>query len=242
MQELPLNENGRSRKSLISVILVFLLMPATILFGVFCLGDRKYYFVSLLIILYAMIPFFHAFEKRRPQARELIVISVLAAIATAGRAAFFMLPQCKPVIAVVIIAGVCFGGESGFLVGAVTGFVSDFFFGQGPWTPWQMFSFGIIGFLAGILFRRGILKKSRPALCVFGGLAAFFLYGGIMDLSTVFTFTSEFSLGAVLAAYATGFWFNLVHAAATVVFLSLLAEPMTEKLERIKLKYGMLEP
>ncbi|MPM19304.1 hypothetical protein SDC9_65727 [bioreactor metagenome] len=242
MQKLPLNGNRQSQRTLISVILVFLLMPATILFGVFCLGDRKYYFVSLLIILYAMVPFFLVFEKRRPQARELIVISVLAAIATAGRAAFFMLPQCKPVIAIVTVAGVCFGGESGFLVGAVTGFVSDFFFGQGPWTPWQMFAFGIIGFLAGILFRRGILKKSRTALCMFGGLSAFFLYGGIMDLSTVFTFTSEFSLGALLAAYATGLWFNLVHAAATVVFLFLLAEPMTEKLERIKLKYGMLEP
>jgi len=242
MQELPVNEKRFSKRMVAAVVLVFLFMPATILFGVFCLGDRKYYFVSLLIILYAMLPFFLVFEKRRPQARELIVISVLAAIATAGRAAFFMLPQCKPVIAIVIITGVCFGAESGFLVGAVTGFVSDFFFGQGPWTPWQMFSFGIIGFLAGILFKRGILKKSRLSLCLFGWLSAFFLYGGIMDLSTVFTFTSEFSLGAVLAAYATGIWFNLVHATATAVFLFLLSEPMTEKLERIKIKYGMLEP
>ncbi len=242
MQKQPLNENGRSRRAILPAILVFLLMPATILFGVLRLGDRKYYFVSLLIILYAMLPFFLVFEKRRPQARELIVISVLAAIATAGRAAFFMLPQCKPVIAIVVITGVCFGGESGFLVGAVTGFVSDFFFGQGPWTPWQMFSFGIIGFLAGIFFTRGILKKNKLGLCLFGALSAFFLYGGIMDLSTVFTFTSEVTLGAVLAAFAAGFWFNLVHASATVVFLFLLAEPMTEKLERIKIKYGMLEP
>lgn len=70
-----------------------------------------------------MIPFFMVFEKRKPQARELIIIATLSAIAVAGRAAFFMLPNFKPVCAIVIIAGVCFGAESGFLVGAVSGFV-----------------------------------------------------------------------------------------------------------------------
>ena len=69
------------------------------------------------------------------------------------------MPQFKPVVALVIIAGVCFGGETGFLVGAVTGFVSNFFFGQGPWTPWQMFALGIVGFIGGILFKKGFLRK-----------------------------------------------------------------------------------
>ena len=108
-----------------------------------------------------MIPFFMVFESRKPKARELIIISVLCAIAVSGRTAFFMTPQFKPVVAIVIISGVCFGGEAGFLVGAMTGFVSNFFFGQGPWTPWQMFCFGIIGFLAGILYKKGILKNNK---------------------------------------------------------------------------------
>ena len=101
-----------------------------------------------------MLPFFFLFENRRPQARELVVIAVLCAIGVAGRAAFFMVPQFKPVAAVVILAGVCFGAESGFLVGAMTAFVSNFFFGQGPWTPWQMFAFGLDRF-----FWRGCFLK-----------------------------------------------------------------------------------
>ena len=145
MQE-SVKNNRLGRRTLVSAVLIILIIPATILFGMFCLGDRKYYFVSMLILLYSMLPFAMVFEKRRPQARELIVLAVLAAIAVAGRAAFFMVPQFKPVAAIVIIAGVCFGAESGFLVGAVAGFVSNLFFGQGPWTPWQMFCFGIIGF------------------------------------------------------------------------------------------------
>lgn len=154
-------DNRISRRTLLAAVLILFIIPGTILFGVFFLNDRKYYFISLLIVIYTMLPFVMVFENRKPQARELIVVAVLAAIAVAGRAAFFMLPQFKPVVAIVIIAGVCFGAESGFLVGAVTGFVSNFFFGQGPWTPGQMFCFGIIGFLAGILYKKGILKKQN---------------------------------------------------------------------------------
>ena len=231
-----------SRRTLLAAILILLIIPGTILFGVFFLNDRKYYFISLLIVIYTMLPFVMVFENRKPQARELIVVAVLAAIAVAGRAAFFMLPQFKPVVAVVIIAGVCFGAESGFLVGAVTGFVSNFFFGQGPWTPWQMYCFGIIGFLAGILFKKGLLKKTKLPLCVFGGLATFLVYGGIINIGSLLIFTSQFSWKALLATYISGFWFDMVHAIATVFFLNIISRPMIEKLERIKIKYGLIEP
>ncbi|CAM3260502.1 ECF transporter S component [Paenibacillus lupini] len=236
------NRNGwRNKRTLISAILILLVIPATIMFGVFALDDRKYYFISLLIILYTMLPFTLVFERRKPQARELIVIAVLTAIAVAGRAAFFMIPQFKPVVAIVIIAGVSFGPEAGFLVGATTGFVSNFFFGQGPWTPWQMFCFGIIGFLAGILFRRGWLKTSKLALCTFGGLATFFIYGGIINIGSLLMFTPVLSRDALIATYASGFWFDMVHAIATVIFLYFLSRPMIEKLDRIKAKYGLIE-
>jgi energy-coupling factor transport system substrate-specific component len=153
-----------------------------------------------------------------------------------------MLPQFKPVTAVVILAGVCFGGETGFLVGAVAGFVSNFFFGQGPWTPWQMFSFGIIGFLAGFLFKKGILGKTRRSLCLFGGLSAFFIYGGIVNFASVTMLTAGFSWEALAAAYISGFWFDMVHAVSTAVFLYFISLPMLEKLDRIKTKYGLMEP
>ena len=115
---------------------------------------EHYYAVSFIIIGLAMLPFALMFEGRRPQARELVVIAVMVAVTVAGRAAFFMVPQFKPVVALVIISGAALGAQSGFMVGALSGFVSNFIFGQGPWTPWQMFAFGIIGFFAGVIFYR----------------------------------------------------------------------------------------
>jgi uncharacterized membrane protein len=152
-----------------------------------------------------------------------------------------MLPQFKPVVAIVIIAGVAFGGEAGFLVGAMSGFVSNMFFGQGPWTPWQMFAFGIIGFLAGVLFKKGLLLRNKSALCVFGGIATFLVYGGIMNSASVLMFHNEPTLPVFLAFYLQGIPFDLVHAFATVVFLGVAAKPMLEKLDRIKVKYGLVE-
>ena len=241
MSDQHIAKNRISRRTLLAAVLILLVIPGTILFGVFFLNDRKYYFIGLLILIYTIIPFVMVFEDRKPQARELIVIAVLAAIAVAGRAAFFMLPQFKPVAAIVIVAGVCFGAESGFLVGAVSGFVSNFFFGQGPWTPWQMFCFGIIGFLAGIFFQKGILKKTRLSLCVFGGVTTFFIYGGIINIGSLLIFTSHFSWKALLATYISGIWFDMVHAVATMFFLCFISRPMIEKLDRIKVKYGLIE-
>jgi energy-coupling factor transporter ATP-binding protein EcfA2/uncharacterized membrane protein len=230
-----------------AMLMIFLAIPLTIYIGNYVeviadfLGDRRYYFISLLIIVETMLPFALVFESRKPQARELVVIAVLCAIAVVGRTAFFMLPQFKPVLAVVIIAGVAFGGEAGFLVGALTGFVSNFFFGQGPWTPWQMFAFGIIGFLAGLLFRKGLLRRNRWSLCTFGALAAVIIYGGIMNPAQIMMYQAQPSVPVLLAAYASGLPFDLVHALATVIFLALIARAMLEKLDRIKIKYGLIE-
>ena len=115
--------------------MILVVIPIIIYLGITLGNDRKYYIVSLGIIACTMLPFFMVFEDRKPQARELIIIAVLSAIGVAGRAAFFMLPQFKPVVAIVIISAVCFGAEAGFLVGAMTGFVSNFFFAQDLWTP-----------------------------------------------------------------------------------------------------------
>lgn len=238
------NKIKLSKRTIVSAILILLVIPITILCGVFLLDDRKYYFISMAIIIYTMVPFFMVFENRRPQARELIIIAVLSAIAVAGRAAFFMLPQFKPVVAIVIISGVCFGAEAGFLVGAVSGFVSNFFFAQGPWTPWQMFCFGIIGFLAGVLFKKGKLKKNKLQLCIYGGLSTLFIYGGLINICALWMFPSKASLSfeALLAAYISGLPFDLVHAISTVFFLFIISQPMIEKLDRIKIKYGLIEP
>lgn len=230
------------KRTKISILLILFAIPFLIFFGIFFLNDRSESFIALCIIGLAMIPFCMVFEDRRPQAREILLIAVMAAIAVVGRMAFFMLPQFKPVTAIVIITGISLGAEAGFLTGAITGFVSNFFFGQGPWTPWQMFAFGIIGFLAGLLFRgnREKYKKNKLILCLYGGIATLVIYGFLMDTSSVSMFGTKFSWEMLMAMYVSGLPFNIVHGISTMVFLFFWAGPMDRKLERIKKKYGIL--
>ncbi|MBQ2615071.1 MAG: ATP-binding cassette domain-containing protein [Clostridia bacterium] len=235
----PKSDRTLTARTLWATLLILLFVPLTIYIGIFFLGDRKYYLISLLIILEIIIPFCMVFEARKPRARELIVISVLSALAVAGRAAFQILPHFNPVVALVIIAGVCFGGETGFLVGAVVGFVSNFFLGQGPWTPWQMFALGIVGFIAGILFRKGFLRKTKASLCLFGFFATLLIYGGIMNPASVIMWQDKITWEMIGLAYVMGLPFDSIHALSTAFFLWFLSEPMIDKLERTKEKYGL---
>lgn len=229
-----------SKRTLLSIFIILLAIPATIYVG-WRFGDRKYYIVSLLIIIYTMIPFFMVFEQRKPQARELVVIAVMCAIAAASRAAFIAVPFFKPIAAVIIITGVAFGAEAGFLTGAVSAFVSNFIFGQGPWTPWQMFAYGIAGFLAGLLFTKGFLSKKPLPLAVFGAATVMLVVGPLLDTSTFFTMNSMIDTSSAKVIYMAGVPVNAVFATCTFLTLLLLSKPMFEKLDRIKLKYGMLE-
>ncbi|MCF0124063.1 MAG: ATP-binding cassette domain-containing protein [Ruminiclostridium sp.] len=237
---IPLKRPPPSRGFFAASILIFLLIPLTLWAGEFILSGRKYYFISLLILLEAMIPFFLLFEGRRPQARELVLVATLCAIGVAGRAVLFMLPSFKPVLALTIIAGVGLGSETGFLVGAMTMLVSNLLFSQGPWTPWQMFAAGIIGFLAGSLSRIGLLPRKRLPLCIFGALSALLIYGGIMNPASALMWTHELSRPILLTYFASGFPMDCIHAAATWLFLWLAAEPFLEKLDRVKEKYGLI--
>ena len=216
--------------------LILLLIPLTLFFGAYYLGDRKYYFISLLILLEGMAPFFLLFEGRKPSARELVVLASLCALGVAGRAAFFMLPQCKPVMALTILVGVSLGGESGFLMGAVTMLASNALFSQGPWTPWQMFAMGLIGFLAGVLAQKGLLRAKRGSLCAFGAVTAILIYGGIMNPASALLWSQTLNGKILLTYYLAGLPMDCVQAAATALFLWFAAEPVLEKLERVKRK------
>lgn len=237
----PVEKRRLRQRTAVATVLILLLIPLTLFAGVYFLEGRKYYFISLLILLECMLPFFLIFEGRRPQARELVLIAVLVAMNVAGRAAFFMLPEFKPVVAMTILAGVAFGGETGFLVGAMTMLVSNMLFSQGPWTPWQMFAMGIVGWLAGVLYRKGVLRRSRLSLCVFGVFCSTVVYGGIMNPASALMWAGKLNWPTVLSYYITGIPVDLVRAAATAAFLLLGAEPMLEKLDRIKTKYGLAE-
>lgn len=229
-----------SYKSFISLLLIFIIIPTTIYFG-WKFSERQFYIVSLLIIIYATIPFFLMFENRKPQARELVVLAVMCVIAVTSRGAFIWIPHFKPMIAVIIIAGVALGAEAGFLTGAITGFVSNFIFGQGIWTPWQMFAYGMAGFLGGFLYKKGLLSKRRIPLAIFGGLIVVTIVGPILDTCSLFTMTPIITKESVVAIYLSGLPINIIHATATVLTLLLISKPMFEKLDRIRLKYGMME-
>ncbi len=240
--QVPAGQRKLSRRTLVATVLILLCIPVTMFAGVMYWGNKNYNITALLVLLECMVPFFLVFESRKPKARELVTIAVLCAIGVAGRSAFFMLPQFKPVMALVIISGVAFGGETGFLVGAVTMLVSNIFFSQGPWMPWQMFSMGIVGFLAGICFRKGLLRRSRGSLATFGAFAAILIYGGIMNPASALMYSAQsVNWNMILAYYVSGLPMDLIHAAATAIFIMVAGEPMLEKLDRIKVKYGLVE-
>lgn len=238
-----LKEIKRNR-SLVLTLLTALVMGATIFAGSMLGGDRVYYVISVLVAIYSLVPFFVGFERRKPQLRELVVIAVLIALGVIGRQTFFMLPQMKPVLAISIIAGASLGPGAGFLVGAMIAFVSNFFFGQGPWTPWQMMALGLAGMFAGLIFQKWNRRERKPSrlhkisACVFGLLSGYF-YGLVVDLWTLFGYTEKPSLSAYLIVKSTAVWFDTVLAISTFVFLWVLYAPMIKKLNRIKLKYGM---
>ncbi len=240
--QIPKEKRKLTKRTVTASTLILFLVPLTLYIGIFYIGLRQYYAISVAVLIECMLPFFMIFEGRKPQARELVVISSLCAIGIAGRAVFFMFPQFKPVAAVTIISGIAFGGETGFLVGAVTMLVSNILFSQGSWTPFQMFAMGIIGFISGILFRKGFIRRTRISICIFGALSVILIYGGIMNPVSALIWGSEtLNIKIIMTYYLTGFPMDLIHALATVIFLWSGALPMLEKLDRIKIKYELAE-
>ena len=227
-------------------LIVLVLMPVVVyLCGI---SERKYYLSALLVIAMTMAVFLLSFERRAPQARELALLAVMCALAVASRV-IVPFPSFKPTMAMVILAGIAFGAERGFLCGAVTALVSNFFFSQGPWTPWQMMGYGMGGLVSGLLCRAGLLrrlprgKKDMAVLCAFGFILIIVLVGPILDTSTYLTVSIK-SAGATAALpiYVTGFLTaNLPHAAATAVTLALFGRPLLKMLNRIQTKYGLLQ-
>ena len=231
-------QTGKNRRITIAaaalILSVILIIAETYLWN-----NRKYYLTSVIMILFAMLPFFARFEGRRPQVREILLLAVMTAFAVAGRAAFYWAPQFKPVCAIVILTAAAFNAEAGFIVGAASALISNMFFGQGPWTPWQMHGFGLVGFFGGLLFYNREVKT--VPLLSYGFFSVLIIYGVLLDTASLLMYSQDVTWKALLAVYASGFSFNLIHAASTVVFLTLLRKPVLTKLRRIKIKYGMMD-
>lgn len=204
------------------------------------LNGRQFYLVAFLIIAAAVLWFIGSFERRKPKSREIVVLAVMTSIAVVSRIMFFMIPEMKPSAAIIIITGIMLGKQAGFLCGVLTAFLSDFVFGQGPWTPWQMIAFGLIGLIsAALFFEREGLYLNKLLLCVYGFLIVTLLYGFLLDTGTVFMSVDEPTREAFIDAYLAGIVINVIHGFTTALVLWFVALPMIHKLERIKIKYGM---
>lgn len=187
---------------------------------------REYYVISIVIIIAAILWFMWSFERRKPQEREVVMLAVMTAMAVVGRAIFIVTPQFKPCAAIIIITGIMFGKQSGFLCGVLTAFVSNFIFGQGPWTPWQMIAFGLVGLVSAIIFngKREYYADNRILLGIYGFLITFLLYGFIMDTSTVLMYTDKLRFSTFMATYLSGLYFNIIHGLSTLIFLLILSK------------------
>ena len=222
-----------------SLLVWLVLIPGTLFLGTHLPG-RWYYLTSTLIVLELLIPFFLAFEGRKPQARELAVLAVMCALAVAARVAI-PIPNFKAIYAIIMITGISFGPETGFLVGAVSALSSNFFFSQGPYTPWQMMAYGTGGMLAGFLFQKGRLPRKPLVMGLVGLFGVLLVVGPILDTCTVFMAPITLNLKNILAIYLSGFGVNITQSLSTFAVLFLLGKPMLEKLNRIQVKYGMQE-
>lgn len=228
-------------KQILSVVLTELIgIPLCIAIGFFFFGDRKYLFISMMTAVLSCIPFWTSLSRGKYSAKKVVLIAVLVAIATAGRSVFFMFPGIKPMAAVVIVTGISLGAEAGFLTGSLTMLLSNMLFGQGPWTPWQMFSMGLIGLLAGLLAAAGKERmEKRSSLCLLGLISPLVIYGGIMNFASLLMMSYTINKESIIAIYLSGIPMDLLHAVSTVVFLAVGGKPMLEKIERVKKKHGI---
>ncbi len=191
---------------------------------------------SLVALGVALAGGFAWYERSRPSARLLAVVGTLAALAILGRIAFAPIPNVKPTTDIVLIAGYALGGAPGFAVGAVSALVSNLFFGEGPWTPWQMAAWGLVGLLgAGLALASGRRMGRVPlaVACALAGLG----YGVILDVSTWVTFTGERTLGQFGAISAASLPFNLAHAAGNLVFYLAFGPSLVRAVERCRARF-----
>ncbi len=223
-------------------VLFFAFVAAALAFAavwlIFFADSTSYYLAAAMILLLSLLPFFITYERSSPSAREAALVAALTALAVASRAVFYFVPQFKPIGAVVIVSAVCLGPRRGYIIGALSAFISNFIFGQGVWTPFQMVALGLVGFFAGLLFRGN--AKNRWLLAAAGFILTFALYGLVADLSSVLTLLSEYTLSGILAIYAAGVPFSAIFGGATALFLLLFGQAFIKKINRVVEKYGIL--
>jgi energy-coupling factor transport system substrate-specific component len=216
----------------VSIYATVFLMIALIMFT---LIKREAENLSLLItaaVFLSLVLSYAYFEKSKLGTKEIALIATLSTFAAAARAAFAALPNIKPTTFIVAVSGYVFGPYEGFLIGSTAGFISNIFLGQGPWTPWQMFSWGLIGAISGFLGKRKnrLSAESFSIICFIYG----FLFNWIMNLWHVLGFIKPLNLKTIALAYLSGLTFDVMHAASSFIFCMLFYDSFLKVLKRFK--------
>lgn len=207
-------------------------IPALVLLGAFLFSAERYLIISLGVAILSLLLFYTGIEEKKIGSRRMVLTAIFTALSVVGR----FIPVFKPVTALTVIAAVYLGAESGFLVGSLSALLSNIYFGQGPWTPFQMLSWGLIGLFAGYLSRP--LKNHRWALLLYGVLSGVF-FSFVMDIWTVLWYNGSFKWELYLTALVSAIPYTVIYAVSNFVFLFFLHKPLGQKLERIKIKYGV---
>ncbi|MBR5365562.1 MAG: ECF transporter S component [Clostridia bacterium] len=223
------NENLRR---LLRVAIPYLAVPGLVLLGALVFDEKRHLIVSFGVAVLALLLFAAGFDRKQIGARRLVIVSVMTALSIVGR----LIPVFKPIAALTILTAMYLGSESGFLVGAMSALLSNFYFGQGPWTPFQMLAWGLIGLVAGYL--AGPLKRSKVFLLIYGLLSGVF-FSFVMDIWTVLWYNGTFSPALWVSAVAAAVPHTIMYSVSNILFLWFLAKPIGEKLERVRVKYGV---
>jgi len=225
---------ARPTARIVGEVAALVLVPAAMFVAVALDLDASAAFTFGVAIL-SLALLFAGVERSRPAMRQLMPTAVLAGVAAAGRVALAAVPDVKPVSAIAIVAGATLGRHAGFATGALAALISNCFFGQGAWTPWQMYAWGLVGYVGGLLGQVGLAQ--RRWVLVGWGLVSGPVYGLILNSWYVVGFVRPLTVEAVLSAFALGIPLDVVHGLATAAFLTLIWEPWRDAIMRATSRY-----
>lgn len=223
---------NRTVRSILRYAIPLCLIPTIAVLGTVVFDEKRHLFISFFVAILSVLLFIAGFEKRSTGTRRMVIVAVMIALSVAGR----FIPFFKPVTAVTVITAIYLGGESGFLVGSLSALLSNFYFGQGPWTAFQMLAWGLIGWLAGFLSKP--LQKSKALLLIYGVVSGI-AFSLIMDIWTVLWYNDAFDWSLYAAAILTALPHTVLYSVSNVIFLWFMAKPFGDKLQRIRVKYGI---
>ena len=223
---------NRKLREILKVMIPFILIPCAAVTGVLLFDEQKHVYVSLTVAVFSLLLFFAGFEKKQTGTRRMVIVAIMTSLSVLGR----FIPFFKPITALTVITAMYLGSESGFLTGSLSALLSNIYFGQGPWTAFQMLAWGLIGWVAGAASEK--LKKSRILLLAYGVISGI-VFSLIMDIWTVLWYNSGFDPAMYLASVITAIPHTILYAVSNYIFLFLLAKPFGEKLDRISIKYGL---